>query len=92
MPYIDGMYVWHPQKRTIVFWYVDAKGSLTEGTVKTDNGALLHEFQETDPAGAVNQFTARVTQDGPDAWENEISARKDGHLEPIIKVRYERVK
>ncbi|SPE57278.1 exported hypothetical protein [Verrucomicrobia bacterium] len=92
MPYIDGMYVWHPQKRAIVFWYVDAKGSLTEGTVREEKGALLHEFQETDPSGEVQQFSARVTQDGPDAWENEISARKEGHLAPIIKVRYEKVK
>src|SRR5215212_7881547 len=29
-PYIDGLYAWDPQQRAIVFWYVDAKGSLTK--------------------------------------------------------------
>src|SRR4051812_20148862 len=46
-PYIDGLYAWDPQKRVIVFWYVDAKGGLTEGTVKVEDGRLVHEFQET---------------------------------------------
>jgi len=92
MPYIDGMYLWHPGKKTVVFSYIDAEGSLSEGTVKSESGVLLHEFQETDEKGAVSQFTARVTPLPPDAWDNEIFARKDGHLEPLVKVHYERVK
>ena len=47
-PYIDGLYAWDPQQRRIVFWYVDAKGSLTKGTVKMEDGKLVHQFQETD--------------------------------------------
>jgi len=89
-PYIEGMYVWHPQKRAIVFWYVDSQGGLYEGTVKPENGGLLHEFQMTDPKGEVTEFSARQTQDGTNAWINEIFLRKDGKLEPEIKVRYEK--
>ena len=31
------LYAWDPQQRVIVFWDVDAKGSLTKGTVKTED-------------------------------------------------------
>jgi hypothetical protein len=41
MPYIDGLYAWDPRQRVIVFWYVDAKGSLTQGTVKVEDGKLV---------------------------------------------------
>ena len=34
-PYIDGLYAWDPQQKSIVFWYVDAKGGLTKGIVES---------------------------------------------------------
>jgi hypothetical protein len=92
VPYIDGIYAWQPQKRVIVFWYVDSKGGLYEGTVKPESGALVHEFKLTDAKGEVSEFTARQTMDGTNAWVNEIFSRKDGNLEPEVKVRYEKVK
>ena len=92
VPYIDGMYAWQPQKRVIVFWYVDSQGGLYEGTVKPEAGALVHEFQLTDSKGEVSQFTARQSLDGTNAWVNEIFTRKDGKLESEVKVRYEKVK
>src|ERR1043166_7553523 len=45
-PYIDGLYAWDPQQHAIVFWYVGADGALTKGTVKMEDGKLVHEFQE----------------------------------------------
>src|SRR6202040_1924206 len=45
-PYIDGLYAWDSQQHMIVFWYVDAAGSLSKGTVKVEDGKLVHEFQE----------------------------------------------
>ena len=48
-PYIDGLYAWDPQQHMIVFWYVDAGGSLTKGTVKVEGGQLVHEFEEIAP-------------------------------------------
>ena len=72
-----------------MFWYVDAKGSLTKGTVKLEDGKLVHEFQETQPDGKTAAFVARVTQQGDKAWENEILARKENELIPMVKVRYE---
>jgi dipeptidyl aminopeptidase/acylaminoacyl peptidase len=89
MPYIDGLYAWDPQQHAIVFWYVDAKGALTKGTVKLEDGKLVHEFQETQPDGKTADFVARVTPQGTQGWENEIFARKEKALTPIVKVHYE---
>ena len=88
-PYLDGLYAWDPQQRVIVFWYVDAKGSLTKGTVKMEDGKLVHEFQETEPDGTTTEFVARVTPHGNEAWDNEIFARKGNGLTLLVKVRYE---
>jgi hypothetical protein len=88
-PYIDGLYAWDPQQRVIVFWYVDAEGSLTKGTVKMKDGKLVHEFQETQPDGKTTEFVARVTPHGNEGWDNEIFARKANGLTPLVKVRYQ---
>lgn len=92
MPYIDGMYAWHPQKKTIAFWYADSKGNFYEGIVKPDSGGLLHEFQVINPQGEAVPYTARQTRDGANAWVNEISSIKDGKSQLEVTVRYEKVK
>jgi hypothetical protein len=91
-PYIDGLYAWDPQRRAIVFWYVDAQGSLSQGTVKMEDGKLVHEFQEVQRDGKSADYLARVTPHGEESWENEILARKAEGLTPIVKVRYEAAK
>jgi hypothetical protein len=92
VPYIEGLYAWDPRQHAIVFWYVDAKGALSQGTVKVEDGKLVHEFQETQGDGKTAEFVARVTPHGDQAWENEIFARSANALTPIVKVRYEPVK
>jgi hypothetical protein len=88
-PYIDGLYAWDPEQHVIVFWYVDAKGSLTNGTVRMEEGKLVHEFQEIESDGRKAVYVARVTPHESEAWDNEIFARKGNGLTPLIKVRYE---
>jgi hypothetical protein len=88
-PYIDGLYAWDPQEHVIVFWYVDAKGGLTKGTVKMEEGKLVHEFQEIQSGGTTANYVSRVTPHGTEAWDNEIFARKGSNLAPLVRVRYE---
>jgi hypothetical protein len=88
-PYIEGLYAWDPQQKNIVFWYVDAKGGLTRGTVKVEGSKLVHEFQETELDGKTSEYVAKVTPHGNEAWDNEIFARKAEGLTPLVKVRYE---
>src|SRR6266513_2055453 len=90
-PYIDGLYAWDPQQRVIVFWYVGAEGSLTKGSVKMEDGKLVHEFQETQPDGKTAEFVARVTPHGNEAWDNEIFARKANDLTALRRSEERRV-
>ena len=88
-PYLDGLYAWDPQQRAIVFWYVDAEGSLTKGKVKTEAGKLIHEFDQVAPDGKSAAYVAKVTAQGEQAWENEIFERHGTELKPMVNVRYE---
>ncbi|HEX4665008.1 MAG TPA: hypothetical protein VH207_00305 [Chthoniobacterales bacterium] len=88
-PYFDGLYVWDPQQNTIVFWYVDAEGGLTKGTVKIEGGKLVHEFEEIGADGKSSAYVAKVTPQGEASWDNEIFARRGNDLTPMVKVRYE---
>jgi len=87
-PYIDGLYAWNPEKRAIIFVYSDAKGGLYEGTVRLEDGKLVHEFQEIHPDGKIDFLLARVTPHGTDSWDNAIFARTDGALTPLVQVQY----
>jgi hypothetical protein len=88
-PYVEGLYAWDPQQRAIVFWYVDAEGTLTKGRVKTEAGKLVHEFDQVTPDGKSSAFVAKVTPQGEQAWDNEIFERRGSQLKPMVKVRYE---
>ena len=88
-PYIDGLYFWDPQQHAIAFCYIGAEGALTRGTVKAENGKLIHEFQQTLPDGKTSEYVARVTPNGDKSWENEIQTRGEKGLTTIVKVRYE---
>lgn len=88
-PYVDGLYAWDPQQRLIAFWYVDADGTLTKGTVKTEGGKLVHDFEQIKGDGKSSAFVANVTLQGDESWENEISSRNGSELKPLVKVRYE---
>ena len=92
IPYIDGLYTWNPQKKSIMFIYVDAGGTLTQGLVNIADGVLVHEFQTADSDGKIGHYRARATPQGVDAWTNEISEVKDGKSIPMVTVRYEKIK
>ena len=88
-PYIDGLYAWDPQQRVIVFWYVDAKGSLTKGTVKTGRWKTGPRIPGDGVGWKDTDYVAKVTPHGNEAWDNDIFARKGNGLTPLVKVRYE---
>ncbi|HYC71963.1 MAG TPA: hypothetical protein VEB66_12195 [Opitutaceae bacterium] len=91
-PYVSGMYAWHPGRKSIVFWYADAAGALTEGAVAVEDGALSLDFTATSAAGVATAYRARITPEGVDAYWNEIFRRENEEWKSFVKVRYERVK
>lgn len=88
-PYIDGLYAWDPHQRVIVFWYVGADGSLTRGTVKSEAGKLIHEFEQAEADGKTAKYVAHVTPNGTTSWQNEIFAHGANGIRPMVNVRYE---
>jgi hypothetical protein len=88
-PYVDGLYAWDPQRQAIAFWYVDADGNLTKGSVRMQAGQLVHEFEEIGADGKSSAYVARVTPHSEESWDNEILARRGSELTSVIKVRYE---
>ena len=89
LPYLDGLYAWDPQQRTIVFWYVGAEGDLTHGKVKVENGKLVHEFSQIGSNGKPTSYVAKVTPQDEQAWQNEIFERHGNELKPVANVLYE---
>lgn len=88
-PYIDGLYTWDPRQHVIVFYYVDAEGNFSKGTVKSEGGQLVHEFEEISVDGKSSSYVAKVTSHDDQAWDNEIFAKHGNDLKPMVKVRYE---
>lgn len=89
-PYLDGFYTWDPQQRVIVFWYVDAEGALTKGKIKTDDGKLVHDFDQIASDGKSSTYVAKVApRRDEQAWQNEIFERHGTELKPVVNVRYE---
>lgn len=86
-PYIDGLYAWDPKQKLISFWYVGAEGGLTQGTLKTDGGTLIHDFEEIQPDGKTAKYVARVTPN-EQGWRNEIFSQSPNGLRPMVAVQY----
>lgn len=88
-PYLDGLYAWDPERRAIVFWYVDAEGTFTKGEVKSEDGKLVHQFNQITADGKSTAYLAKVTAHAEEAWDNEIFQRDGSELKALVKVRYE---
>jgi hypothetical protein len=87
-PYIDGIYFWNPQTQTIEFVWSDAEGNLSRGSVTPADGKLVHDFQVTHSDGKSDSYVARVTPQSDGSWTNEILAKKNGNLSPVVQVSY----
>ncbi len=89
-PYTSGSYNWDAAKRQIVFRYSDAEGSLTDGAVELQSGALVHNFNMTKSDGKVEIARAVIAPRGADAYTNDIFVTKDGSWQKIVSVQYKR--
>ena len=84
------MYAWNAAKKQILFFYSDDKGGLVDGGVTIENGVFVHDFNVTEKDGQVSKVRARITQQGPNAYLNEIFLLKDNRWDKFVSVRYER--
>lgn len=89
-PYCSGIYGWHPEKKSLVFWYYDAAGTFYEGTVAVEGDRLVHDFTTTARSGAQTRYRANITAQRPDVWVNEILQPEGEGWKHLVTVRYER--
>jgi hypothetical protein len=89
-PYTSGMYAWNAAKKSLIMFYTDSGGSLTEGTVAPEGNVLAHELTLANKDGSVDNVRVRLTKLGTDAFTNEIFVEKNGEWKKIVEVRYER--
>jgi hypothetical protein len=87
-PYLDGIYFWNPQTKTIEFVWSDAEGNLSRGSMTPTDGKLVHDFQITRTDGKSDSYVARVTPQPDGSWTNEILVKKNGALSPVVQVNY----
>jgi hypothetical protein len=89
-PYTSGSYFWNPAKRQLVFSYSDNDGSLVEGTVANDAGALRHDFTVIHADGKVEQARAIITPSAPNRYTNDIMVEKNNSWQKMVSVAYTR--
>jgi hypothetical protein len=89
-PYTSGMYAWNAAKKSLVIYYTDSSGSLTEGSVTREGNVLAHEMTVTNKDGSIDRVRTRLSKLGGDAFTNEIFVEKDGAWTKFVEVRYKR--
>ncbi len=89
-PYTSGMYAWNAAKKSLVIYYTDSSGSLTEGLVACEGDVLAHDMTVTNKDGSIDRVRTRLSKFGSDAFTNEIFVEKDGVWTKLVEVRYER--
>jgi len=89
-PYTSGLYAWDAAKKSLVIFYTDSSGALTEGTVAPEDNVLAHELTLANQDGSVDHVRARLTKVSPDAFTNEIFIQQGTEWNKIVEVRYER--
>jgi hypothetical protein len=92
LPYTSGLYAWNGSKQKLTFFYTDDEGSLTEGVVEPEKGALVHNFTVTSATGEVSNTRAIITPAGPDHYTNEIFVQKNGAWQKLVAVKYDRIR
>jgi len=89
-PYTSGMYAWNAAKKSLVMFYTDSGGALTEGAVAVEGNVLAHELTLTNKTGTVENIRVRLTKIGGNTFTNEIFTQKDGAWTKFVEAKYER--
>jgi hypothetical protein len=89
-PTYDGIYVWHPIKKKLAFWYADREGNLTDGEATTDGNRLLQVFRVSKVDGTSKEFRSTIERQGLDAYDWSVSGQKDGAWVVLVALKYSR--
>jgi len=90
MAHYNGVYAWDPAAKTIRFFYTSAEGELTVGTAKPTSDGAEQEFDITDGNGNVNHFRSLIKRTGPDDYDWNVQAKRNGEWAVLISLHYTR--
>jgi hypothetical protein len=86
----QGFFAYDAAKKAIVFSYPSADGGLTNGTVTSEDGSLLWDFQMTEASGSVNRFQVHTVQTGSDDYTWALYALKKDAWAKLFEIHYHR--
>jgi hypothetical protein len=90
IPRYQGFFAYDAAKKTIVFSYPSADGSLAEGSVAQTDDMLLWDFRMTEASGAVERYQVHVHRDGADDYTWTLFAPQNDSWAKLFEVHYHR--
>lgn len=88
----EGMYFWHPGKKTITLMEVTAGGATTEGALKPEGTMLVQRNLSTRADGATQDQRVELVRKGDDAFAFEAFVKKDDQWVKAVGFTYDRVR
>ena len=88
----EGIYAWDPAKKRISFWYADKEGNLTEGVASMSGETLTQDFDILNTNGRDDKLRSLIVRDGPDSYNWNVLAQKEGQWAELFHLRYNREK
>jgi len=58
----DGQFFWNPEQSTLAMWYMDARNTITQGTVQADGEVTHFAFRAPDFEGKMADLRVDVTR------------------------------
>jgi hypothetical protein len=90
VPVYEGMYIWHPGKKKLIFVYTDNEGNLTEGEAVMTGDQLEQEFHITGTDGVARPYCSTIIRRGPDNYDWNVQHEKDGAWTVMFALKYKR--
>jgi hypothetical protein len=88
----EGMYFWHPGKKTITLMEVTAAGATTEGALKPEGTMLVQRNLSTQADGTTQDQRVELVRKGNDAFAFEAFLKKDDQWVKAVGFTYNRVR
>jgi hypothetical protein len=88
----QGFFAFDAAKKSIVFSYPSADGSITAGTVEQKSNSLIWDFLMTEASGTIDHFQVHLHQDGADDYTWALFAPQADSWSKLFEIQYHRTK
>jgi hypothetical protein len=92
MPALEGMCVWHPGRKQLALWEIDADGNLTESTLRAEGRTLSYDEVIHPADGSSFPVRAEAIRESDDRFSFKAFVEKDGRWPVVFQADYKRVR